>query len=73
MDAAEWVIRNMTDQIDAFKGVAQNITARLAALREAERDAVEQASAVMRKARAVGVRTLPPLTVVERGREETGT
>jgi integrase len=62
MDAAEFVITALTAQITAFEQVADRMRRRLAALPAAERADLEEASAILRKARAGNAHTLLPLT-----------
>ena len=52
MDAAEYVIANLTAQIDAFAGVAGQMRHQLTELSTAGREEVEQASKLLRRARA---------------------
>lgn len=66
MDADEFVIRNLTDQITAFTEVATTMTRQLDQLPGEERAAIEDASAVLRKTRAMRDHNLLPLTVVHR-------
>lgn len=61
MDADTFVIRNLTDQADAFTDVATAMRDKLATLTETERIEVEQASATLRKLRAGRINL--PLTV----------
>jgi hypothetical protein len=78
IDADQFVIRNLTDQAAAFGQVTEAMRDRLRALPEAERAQVEQAGALLRKARAAhhladvpdaadvsGGRPLLPLTVTD--------
>ena len=67
LDAADFVITNLTAQIDAYAGVATGMRERLAAMPEAERIEVEEASAVLRRLRAGTDRKMLPLTVLPRG------
>lgn len=71
MDVDDFVVRNLTDQADAFITVATTMRATLASLPDHERAEVEQASSVLRKLRAgrdlVGGRRLLPLTVTTEG------
>lgn len=61
MDAAGYVITNLTDQVTAYAEVAATMRKTLASLPAAERAAIEDAAAVMRKARAAAARTpVPP-------------
>ncbi|WP_407563113.1 tyrosine-type recombinase/integrase [Streptomyces sp. 184] len=66
MDAAEFVTTALTAQITAFEQAASRMTTRLAALPATEREQLEQASTVLRKARAASGHPLLPLTVVDR-------
>jgi hypothetical protein len=52
MDAAEFVIRNLTEQIDSYREVVTKMCAKLAELPADERTEIEQASVIMRKTRA---------------------
>lgn len=61
MGADTFVIRNLTDQADAFTDVATAMRDKLVTLPEAERAEVEQASTTLRKLRAG--RIILPLTV----------
>lgn len=67
MEVDDFVVRNLTDQTDAFQQVAARMREKLEALPDQERAEVDQASALLRKARAgrdlAGGRTLLPLTV----------
>lgn len=66
MDAAEFVITALTAQITAFEQVTDRMRRHLAALPTAERQEIEEASTVLRKARADNTHTLLPLTVTSR-------
>ncbi|MBA2811556.1 site-specific integrase [Streptomyces sp. KM273126] len=66
MDAAEFVITALTAQITAFEQVTERMHRRLAALPAAEREEIEEASTILRKARAGHTHTLLPLTPVSR-------
>jgi len=61
MDAAEFVITALTAQITAFEQVTDRMRRRLAALPAAEQAEIEEASTVLRKARAGSGHTLLPL------------
>ncbi|PZG19933.1 tyrosine-type recombinase/integrase [Nonomuraea aridisoli] len=63
MDAAEYVISNLTEQIGAYREVVATMRYRLAQLPSERRAEVDEACAVLRKVRA-GSRPLLPLTVV---------
>ena len=67
MDAAPFVLRNFTDQIDAFTDVSDTMHHRLAELPTDQRAEIEDASRILRKARAAQGRALLPLTVIHRG------
>ncbi|MFF1545071.1 hypothetical protein [Streptomyces sp. NPDC058291] len=66
MDAAEFVITAFTAQITAYEQVTDRMQRRLAALPATERQEIEEASAILRKARAGNTHTLLPLTTVSR-------
>lgn len=72
IDADDFVIRNLTDQINAFKDVATTMTAQLDQLPSEERAAIEDASTVLRKTRAIRDHKLLPLTVVRHHEEPAG-
>jgi hypothetical protein len=72
MDAAEFVITALTAQITAFEQVADRMRRRLAALPAAERAEIEEASTILRKARAGNTHTLLPLTPAPRTASPTG-
>ncbi|PJJ03471.1 integrase [Streptomyces sp. 2333.5] len=67
MDSEEWVVRNLSDQVAAFKDVAGKMKAVMDQLSDEERTEIEEASKILRKTRAVNGRTLLPLSVVRRG------
>jgi hypothetical protein len=70
MDADDFVIRNFTDQIDAFDQVRTKMREALNRLDPEERQHIENASTVLRRARASqGLRSLP-LTVIDRKRDQ---
>lgn len=64
VDAAEWVIRNYDDQIGSFKRVAEAMRELIEGLPDEQRDALDEAAAVLRKTRAA--RTYLPLTIIDR-------
>jgi hypothetical protein len=66
IDAAGFVIDNLTAEIDQFDTVIAAMRTQLQALDPTERERVEDASAVLRKTRAAQDKTLLPLTVVKR-------
>ncbi|MEY9490967.1 hypothetical protein RKD26_006846 [Streptomyces calvus] len=66
MEAAEFVITAFTAQISAFEQVTDRMQRRLAARPSAERQEIEEASTVLRKARAGRTHTLLPLTPLSR-------
>lgn len=53
MEADEFVVKNLDDQIAAFKGTAETMRKLMEAMSQDEREEVEEASAVLRKVRAV--------------------
>ena len=69
MDADDFVVRNLADQVAAFDAVAAIMRDRLASLPEVERTEVEAASATLRKMRAgrdaTDARKLIPLRVAD--------
>ena len=64
--ADDFVIRNFSDQISSFDQVRRKMREHLSKMDPAEREEIEEASAVLRKARATQVRAPLPLTVVHR-------
>lgn len=66
MDADDFVVRNLTDQITAFTNVAGTMRDRLGSLPQDEREEIEAASSVLRKVRATRDHQLLPLTVIRR-------
>lgn len=70
MDAAQYVIGNLSDQVAAYTDVAATMRRRLAELPAAERAEIEEASTVMRRARATAAHTLLPLTTAKGDDEE---
>jgi integrase len=66
MDAEEWVVRNMAEQVAAFKGVGDRMKEQLAQLSPADRAEIEEASRILRKSRAANGRTALPVTVISR-------
>lgn len=52
IDADDFVVRNLSDQADAYRQVAATMRDKLAALTDTERSEVEAASATLRKLRA---------------------
>lgn len=71
MDAATFVVDGLTAQVEAFTTVLETMNQKLGDLPVQERERIDHASAVLRKARA-GDRTLLPLHV-ESSRPPTGT
>ncbi|MFJ9565991.1 hypothetical protein ACIRQQ_38880 [Streptomyces fuscichromogenes] len=63
---AALAIRNLNDQITAFREVVTSMREGLQKLPPDERQRVEEASTVLRKVRAVDGRTVLPLSVVTR-------
>ncbi|MEU9230677.1 site-specific integrase [Streptomyces massasporeus] len=66
MDAASFVIDNLTAQIASYEDVAAKMREGMAALPKDDRTELEEAAAVLRRVRAGGDRTLLPLTVVSK-------
>ncbi|MFB8406529.1 tyrosine-type recombinase/integrase [Streptomyces sp. NPDC055912] len=66
MDTAEYVVRNLQDQIDSFRKIAANMHEQIAELPESEREELMESVKVLRKSRAARGRMLP-LTVIKRG------
>jgi hypothetical protein len=64
MQAAGFVIRNITDQIDSYQSVVVGIRTKLAAMPEDERRHIEEASAVLRKVRAAAPLPVLPVPTV---------
>jgi len=64
MGADDFVVRNLSDQINAFKDVVATMRTQLGRLPAEERAAIEEASLVLRKTRAMRNHKLIPLTVV---------
>ena len=62
--AADWIVRNLDEQIQSFKAVLRLMDNSLKSLDAEQRAAIDEASAVMRKTRAA--RTFIPLAVVDR-------
>jgi integrase len=69
MDAADFVVRNLDEQVAAFGDVAGKMRDGVQALDPSERAEVEEASRVLRKMRAAAAeRVLLPLTVLPAGK-----
>jgi hypothetical protein len=64
MDAAGFVTTGMNKEITAYEAVAATMRRNLAEVPAGERAEIEQASAVLRKARLAGGHRLLPLTVL---------
>ena len=64
IDAADFVIDNLTAEIDQFDTVIAAMRIQLQSLDPTERARVEDASAVLRKTRAAQGKTLLPLTII---------
>jgi len=64
MDVDAFVVRNLDEQITAFAQVAATMRHTLDALPADERAEVEQASRILRKARAAGGRTQLPIVTL---------
>jgi hypothetical protein len=52
LDVAEFVVRNLTDQIGSFQNVVSKIRTQLAVMPDNERRHLEEAAAVLRTTRA---------------------
>lgn len=65
MDAEEWVVRNMAEQVASFKDVAERMKL-MNQMDPAERAEIEEASKILRKTRAANGRTTLPVTVIQR-------
>ena len=65
--AADYVLANLTAEIDAFAAVADTMRHRLSGLDPAQRTEVEEASRILRRARAA--RTLPLTDITSRATE----
>ncbi len=63
IEADEFVIRNLTDQITAFTDAADRMRQHLHQLPQVERAEIEEASKILRRHRAAQGRTVLPLTV----------
>ena len=61
LDVADFVVQNLTDQIDSFQNVVTKIRAQVAAMPDDERRHLEEAAAVLRKARAAAPLPLLPV------------
>ncbi|MFF7987159.1 hypothetical protein ACFZDK_50180 [Streptomyces sp. NPDC007901] len=64
MDAADFVVDDLTAQIDSYQRVAAKARERTAAMPDHEQAELEEAAALMRRLRAGGDHELLPLTVV---------
>lgn len=69
MDAAGFVIDNLTAQITSYEDVARKMREQMAALPEEEQAELEEAAVVLRRVRAGGDHKLLPLTVVAKNGE----
>ncbi|CAG6393664.1 hypothetical protein NMG29_34515 [Streptomyces cocklensis] len=67
MDADDFVVRNLADQITAFTNVADTMRDRLGSLPKDERQEIEEASAVLRNVRATRDHKLLPLIATPEG------
>ncbi|MFE0203923.1 tyrosine-type recombinase/integrase [Streptomyces sp. NPDC058985] len=65
MDAATFVITALSDQITAFEQAVTRMKTRLAAMPAHERQEIEHASTLLRRARAASHHTLLPLTTTD--------
>ncbi|WEB41853.1 site-specific integrase [Streptomyces yunnanensis] len=68
--AADFVLTNIKAQIDSFQEVATTMHDQLAALPDDERQQIEEASKILRKARATTSHKLLPLTVIKQREED---
>lgn len=66
LDAADFVIVNLTSQIDAYTRVSTGMRERLAAMPEDERAEVEEAAVILRQLRAGNGRKALPVSIVSR-------
>ena len=66
LDAADFVTRNLSDQIGAYTEVAEKMHKQLAELPADQQTEIEEAGRILRKARAADGHTLLPLTVINR-------
>lgn len=66
LDAADFVIVNLTAQIDAYTRVTAGMRERLAAMPADERAEVEQAAVILRQLRAGGGRKALPVSIASR-------
>ncbi|MER5359500.1 site-specific integrase [Streptomyces sp. NPDC002785] len=65
MDAAGFVVDNLTAQIVSYEEVTEKMRRRMASMPEEERAELEEAAAVLRRLRAGESRKLLPLTVIQ--------
>jgi hypothetical protein len=65
LGSADFVIANLAAQIDAYTTILQTLRRGLQLVDEGEREAIDEASRIMRRARAGRDRPLLPLTVVQ--------
>ncbi|MFB6843993.1 tyrosine-type recombinase/integrase [Streptomyces sp. NPDC056373] len=68
--AADFVLTNIEAQIDSFQEVATTMRDQLTALPDDERQQIEEASKILRKARATTSHKLLPLTVIKQREED---
>ncbi|MFD5120715.1 hypothetical protein [Streptomyces sp. NPDC058385] len=66
MDAADFVVDNLTSEITAYEEIAEKMQDRLAALPDDERAELEDAAVMLRRLRAGGDRVPLPVTVINR-------
>ncbi|WP_327425800.1 hypothetical protein [Streptomyces sp. NBC_01236] len=64
MDAADFVIGNLTAQIAAYQQVAATMRDGLTTLPDEERAEIEEAASILRQVRSGSTRPLLPLSVV---------
>lgn len=65
MDAASFVVDNLTAQIVSYEEVTEKMRRRMASMPDEERAELEEAAAVLRRLRAGESRKLLPLTVIQ--------
>jgi hypothetical protein len=69
--AADWVLRNITDQLNSFQTINTALTVELATLPADQRARVTDAAAELRKARAIAFVPINQLRVRPSDRVET--
>lgn len=71
MDADEFVLMNIGDQITAFQGVAERMRDRMSDLDDDEKSEIEEASRILRKVRAASSPTMLGMPTLPSQRGET--